>query len=73
MSGPAQTYIAAGGAAAALAGSAGLGSQRPGRAVGDLAARLVAGLAPALHGRETAGTLHAQKLASALQVRSYWG
>ena len=39
--------------------------------MGDLAARLVAGLAPALLDGETAGALHAQKLASALQVRYF--
>ena len=39
--------------------------------MGDLAARLVAGLAPALRGGETVGTLHAQKLASALQVKHF--
>ncbi|KAK9820989.1 hypothetical protein WJX81_002818 [Elliptochloris bilobata] len=67
---PARAFIAAGGAATALDGSQGLGSRpgRPGGAVGDLAARLVSGLAPALRSGESAGALHAQKLASALQA-----
>jgi hypothetical protein len=37
--------------------------------VAALAARLVAGLAPALRSGELAGALHARKLASALQAR----
>lgn len=64
---PARAYIAAGGADEALAGTVG---GPPGSAVAALAARLVAGLAPALRSGESAGTLHAQRLASALQVGS---
>ena len=62
---PARAYVAAGGADEALAGTVG---GPPGSAVAALAARLVAGLAPALRSGESAGTLHAQRLASALQV-----